>query len=80
LCLVVEATSVSNPPPEGETIRVYCNGTTLLKDFDILKQPSDGAMVVFDHVKLSAHDMLELYFTPVTKYPIPAHQRYRSGT
>jgi hypothetical protein len=38
----------------------------LLKDFDILKQPSDGTMVVSDHVKLTAHDVLELYFTPVT--------------
>jgi Malectin domain len=50
---------------------VYCNGTTLLKDFDILKQPGDGTMVVtFDHVKPTAHDMLELYFTPVTNYPL----------
>jgi hypothetical protein len=50
---------------------VYCNGTTLLKDFDILKQSGDGTMVVtFDHVKPTAHDMLELYFTPVTNYPL----------
>jgi len=50
---------------------VYCNGTTLLKDFDILKQPGGGTMVVtFDHVKPTAHDMLELYFTPVTNYPL----------
>jgi len=50
---------------------VYCNGTTLLKDYDILKQPGDGTMVVtFDHVKPTAHDMLELYFTPVTNYPL----------
>jgi Malectin domain len=50
---------------------VYCNGTTLLKDFDILKQPGDGTMVVtFDHVKPTAHNMLELYFTPVTNYPL----------
>jgi hypothetical protein len=36
-----------------------CNGTTLLKDFDILKQPGDGTMVVtFDHVKPTAHNML----------------------
>jgi malectin (di-glucose binding ER protein) len=50
---------------------VYCNGTTLLKDFDILKQAGDGTMVVtFDHVKPTAHNMLELYFTPVTNYPL----------
>jgi hypothetical protein len=50
---------------------VYCNGTTLLKDFDILKQSGDGTMVVtFDHVKPTAHNMLELYFTPVTNYPL----------
>jgi len=59
----------------------------LLKDFDILKQPSDGTMVAFDHVKLTAHDMLELYFTPVTKYPPinaievePESQTIRNGT
>jgi hypothetical protein len=41
------------------------------KNFDIFKQPGDGTMVVtFEHVKPTAHDMLELYFTPVTNYPL----------
>jgi hypothetical protein len=40
-------------------------------DFDILKQPGDATIVVtFDHVTPTAHDMLELYFTPVTYDPL----------
>lgn len=27
-------------------------------------------VVTFEHVKPTAHDMLELYFTPVTNYPL----------
>src|SRR5271155_1750652 len=45
---------------------VYCNGTTLLKDFDILKQQRGGGSVVITshRVQPTAHGMLELYFTP----------------
>jgi hypothetical protein len=51
----------SNGGPGGRVFDVYGNGATLLKDFDILKQPGDGTMVVtFDHVKPTAHDMLAL--------------------
>jgi hypothetical protein len=50
---------------------VYCNGTTLLKDFDILRQQRGGSVVITSHgVQPTAHGMLELYFTPVKNYPL----------
>jgi hypothetical protein len=50
---------------------VYCNGTTLLKDFDILREQQDGVVVkTFRRVKPTAHGKLELAFTPVTNYPL----------
>ena len=50
---------------------VYCNGTTLLKDFDISQQSVSGAAtMVVHHVKPTAHGMLELSFTPVKNYPL----------
>ena len=64
----------SNGGPGGIGSRifdVYCNGTILLKDFDILKDPKNGTAVsTFDHVKPTAHGMLELDFTPVNNYPL----------
>jgi hypothetical protein len=64
----------SNGGPGGIGSRmfdVYCNGTTLLKDFDILRDQKNGtAVVTFDRVKSTAHGMLELYFTPVKNYPL----------
>jgi hypothetical protein len=65
---------VSNGGPGGPGSRVfdvYCNGTTLLKDFDILGRQNGGAEVIaFDRVKPTAHGMLELDFTPVKNYPL----------
>jgi hypothetical protein len=65
---------VSNGGPGGPGSRVfdvYCNGTTLLKDFDILRSQGGGAGVIaFDRVKPTAHGMLELDFTPVKNYPL----------
>jgi hypothetical protein len=64
----------SNGGPGGIDSRVfdvYCNGTTLLKDFDILRDQKNGtAVVTFDHVKSTAQGMLELYFTPIKNYPL----------
>jgi hypothetical protein len=64
----------SNGGPGGAGSRqfdVYCNGTTLLSNFDILKGDTNGtAVVTFDRVKPTAHNMLELYFTPVKNYPL----------
>jgi hypothetical protein len=50
---------------------VYCNGKTLLKDFDISQTQNGGAAVMaFDHVKPTAQGMLELDFIPVKNYPL----------
>jgi malectin (di-glucose binding ER protein) len=65
---------VGNGGPGGPGSRVfdvYCNGTTLLKDFDILRSQNGGAGVIaFDRVRPTAHGMLELDFTPVKNYPL----------
>jgi len=65
---------VGNGGPGGIGSRVFdvfCNGTTLLKDFDILSAQKNGAAVItFNHVKPTAHGMLEIYFTPVKNYPL----------
>ena len=65
---------VINGGPGGQGSRVfdvYCNGKTLLKDFDILQSQNGGAAVMtFDHVKPTAHGMLELDFMPVKNYPL----------
>ena len=64
----------SNGGPGGVGSRifdVYCNGTTLLKDFDIARSQKDGAVVAtFGHIKPNSHGMLELSFTPGTNYPL----------
>jgi len=64
----------SNGGPGGIGSRVfdvYCNGTTLLKNFDILSAQKEGVSVItFNGVKPTAHGMLELHFTPVKNYPL----------
>jgi len=50
---------------------VYCNGETLLRKFDILREEKDGvAILTFDRVKSTSHGMLELSFIPVENYPL----------
>jgi hypothetical protein len=64
----------SNGAPGGIGSRVfdvYCNGTSLLKNFDILRERDNSPIVITtDRVKPTAHGMLELYFTPVKNYPL----------
>jgi hypothetical protein len=64
----------SNGGPGGIGSRVfdvYSNGAILLKNFDIARDQNNGTVVVtFDHVKPTAHGMLELYFTPIQNYPL----------
>jgi hypothetical protein len=56
---------------DSRVFDVYCNGTTLLKNFDIMKDGKNGtAVVTFDHVMPTAHGILELYFMPVKNYPL----------
>jgi hypothetical protein len=50
---------------------VYCNGTTLLKDFDILREQTNGFVIkTFHHVRPTAQGKLELSFVPVANYPL----------
>lgn len=64
----------SNGGPGGPGSRVfdvYCNGTTLLESFDILRDQHNGAVVaVSHHVKPTASGILNLYFEPVKNYPL----------
>jgi Malectin domain len=64
----------SNGGPGGVGSRifdVYCNGTTLLKNFDILKDHPDGtAILTFDNVQPTAHGMLDLSFVPAMNYAL----------
>jgi hypothetical protein len=64
----------TNGGPGGVGSRVfdvYCNGTTLLKNFDILSAQKDGvAVITFDHVTATAHGMLDIEFTSVKNYPL----------
>ena len=64
----------SNGAPGGIGSRVfdvYCNGTSLLKNFDILREHDNSPVVITtDHVKPTAHGMLELSFTPVKNYAL----------
>lgn len=64
----------SNGGPGGIGSRlfdVYCNGTTLLRNFDILKEQKNGvAVATFHRVKPTAHNMLVMDFTPIKNYPL----------
>lgn len=64
----------SNGGPGGAGSRVfdvYCNGTTLLKDFDISRLPGNNTVVITSkHVKPTKHGMLELSFNPNKNYPL----------
>jgi hypothetical protein len=65
-----------NPSDRGIGSRifdVYCNGTTLLKDFDILKEAGGGkrAIVrVFHGIPASPQGKLDLTFVPVINYAL----------
>ena len=49
---------------------VSCNGSMLLKDFDIYKEAGTGPLVkTFPHIQATAQGKIELYFTPAVNYP-----------
>lgn len=49
---------------------VSCNGTVLLKRFDIFRESGTGPLVkTFTHIEPTAQGKLEIYFTPATNYP-----------
>ncbi len=64
----------SNGGPGGTGSRVfdvYCNGSTLLENFDILRDQHNGAVIVVSHhVKPTASGILNLYFQPIKNYPL----------
>jgi hypothetical protein len=64
------ATPNSPGGPGSRVFDVYCNGTTLLKNFDILKEgPSNRAVLkVFHNVQASPQGKLNLEFVPIANY------------
>lgn len=64
------ATPNSPGGPGSRVFDVYCNGTTLLKNFDILNEgPSNRAVLkVFHSVRASPQGKLNLEFVPVANY------------
>jgi hypothetical protein len=48
---------------------VYCNGSTLLKGFDIFREAGTAPLVkTFQHVEPTPQGKIELYFTPAVNY------------
>jgi hypothetical protein len=49
---------------------VYCNGSTLLKGFDIFREGGSGPVVkTFEHIEPTPQGKIELYFIPDVNYP-----------
>jgi hypothetical protein len=57
--------------PSSRVFDVWCNGATLLKDFDIFKEAGSNPVVkTFDNIQATAQGKLELIFSPVINYPL----------
>jgi hypothetical protein len=49
---------------------VWCNGSVLLKKFDIYQEASSAPLTkTFSHIEPTPQDKIELYFLPRTNYP-----------
>ncbi len=49
---------------------VYCNGSTLLKGFDIFREVGSEPLVkTFQHIEPTPQGKIEIYFTPSVNYP-----------
>jgi hypothetical protein len=48
---------------------VSCNGTTLLKNFDIMAEGGGPLVKSFPHIKPTAQGKIEIYFIPNVNYP-----------
>ena len=49
---------------------VYCNGSTLLKGFDIFREAGSEPLVrAFPHIDPTPQGKIEIYFTPAVNYP-----------
>jgi Malectin domain len=54
----------------SRVFNVSCNGSILLKDFDIYREAGSGPLVkTFPHIEPTAQGKIELYFTPIVNYP-----------
>lgn len=54
----------------SRVFEVSCNGTMLLKNFDIYREAGPEPLVkTFAHIEPTAQGKIELYFTPVVNYP-----------
>lgn len=64
---------VQNGGTGGAGSRIFdvsCNGSMLLKDFDIYREAGPEPLVkIFPHIQPTAQGKIELYFTPVVNYP-----------
>lgn len=64
---------VQNGGTGGVGSRVFdvsCNGSMLLKNFDIYREAGKNPLVkTFPHIQPTAQDKLEIYFTPTVNYP-----------
>jgi len=57
--------------PGSRVFDVWCNGVTLLKNFDIIKEAGSNPLVkTFDHIQATAQGKIDLYFSPVNNYPL----------
>lgn len=60
-----------NGGPGSRVFDVTCNGTQLMKDFDILAEGGSQPIVkTFENVQASASGRIELSFMPVVNYPV----------
>ena len=49
---------------------VYCNGSTLLREFDIFREAGSRPLVKsFRHIEPTAQGKIEIYFAPAVNYP-----------
>lgn len=57
--------------PGSRVFDVWCNGATLLKDFDILNEAASNPVVkTFENIQATAQGKIELIFTPDVNYPL----------
>lgn len=50
---------------------VWCNGSVLLRDFDMLNETGPGPIVkTFDNIQATAQGKIEISFIPVVNYPL----------
>jgi hypothetical protein len=68
--------------PGSRVFNVSCNGSLILKNFDIMAEGTNPVVKKFDNIQPTARGRIELSFMPVVNYPIvnaieviPEHSR-----